>query len=221
MNILHIVSIICFALCILMFFYFKWYIKKRVSSSGLDERQTEVRRLIADIDRITDRDSQLVEERINKLRAIIEDADKRIAVYVKELEKSKTSEAMYKSLGQGIRDALEIKAESETEQTYPQDTIKLSTEAQFASQSAQQFASQSTLQDRFSEIMEIPSVEEKPDDLREPKREADIPVTPPSRQQIRARIDMLVNEGLSSLEIASRLGISIAEVNLAMNLRRR
>jgi DNA-binding NarL/FixJ family response regulator len=43
----------------------------------------------------------------------------------------------------------------------------------------------------------------------------------PSKRLIRAHIDLLVNEGLSPEEIASRLDISIAEVNLAMNLLKR
>jgi len=44
------------------------------------------------------------------------------------------------------------------------------------------------------------------------------PPKPPSKQQIRSRIDELVKEGLSQADIASLLGISIAEVDLAMNL---
>jgi predicted transcriptional regulator len=38
---------------------------------------------------------------------------------------------------------------------------------------------------------------------------------------IRAQIDELADEGLSESEIASRLGISHAEVELAMNLMRK
>jgi len=44
---------------------------------------------------------------------------------------------------------------------------------------------------------------------------------PVSKRQIRTYIDMLANEGLPPEEIASRLEISIAEVDLAMNLRRK
>jgi len=43
---------------------------------------------------------------------------------------------------------------------------------------------------------------------------------PPSKKQIRSAIDSLANEGLSPEEIASRLEISIAQVNLALNLRK-
>ncbi|MCL2805863.1 MAG: hypothetical protein FWD26_08000 [Treponema sp.] len=194
MNPLHIVSIICFALCIFMFFYFKWYIKKRITSSGtlvneLDEREAEISRLIADLERITDRDAQLVEERIKQLRVIIEDADKRIAMYIKELERGRLGETLYTSLGRGIREALHT------------DTIEISSEAENSKPLV------------YSDKV-IPA------NVPAPASEPAAQTPPPSRAQIRSHIDLLIEEGLSSQEIASRLNISIAEVNLALNLRR-
>jgi hypothetical protein len=214
MNNLFVISIICFALCLIMFFYFKWYINKRTKSAallaaGLGDRQEEVARLIAEIDRITDRDSQLVEDRILKLKVIIEEADKRIAVYLKELEKNRSSESLYTSLGRGIRDALE-NPEPETQPILPQDTIELSDAAFSINQNDQPVLE--SLSSSFSRVMELPLTEESPD--------TDIPLTPPTRQQIRSLIDILLNEGRKPEEIAVQLGISIAEVNLAINLRR-
>ena len=181
MNILHIVSIICFAFCLIIFFYLKWYVKKRTSSIGLlDEYRIEVGKLIAEIDNATDRDSQLVEDRIKQLKIILEEADKRISVYVKELEKSKTGEALYTSLGRGIRAALSAE----------QEPVLSSVRSALAP----------------SARIEVPRME---------------PVKkPPSKKQIRAHIDLLLNEGKTAEEIASELEISMAEVNLAMNLRR-
>ena len=195
MNIIHIVSIVCFSLCLVMFFYLKWYIKKRTSASGLEERQIEVARLIAEIDRITDRDSQLVEDRINQLKAILEDTDKRIAVYIKELEKSRTGEALYTSLGRGIRAALTTPA-----QPPPASTVHPHNLPGIAAQTETPPL--------------VPPVVQPPQMPALPKGK------PSSKKQIRANIDNLLNEGLSPQEIASRLDISVAEVNLAMNLRR-
>jgi len=184
-----------------MFFYFNWLIKKRTTGSSFDERKDEYMRLIADMDRVTDRDLQLVEDRIKKLNEIVEDADKRIAVYVKELEKSRSSEALYTSLGKGIRDALNTpESKVNTAQGFPIDTIELSPQ------------------------VVIP----KPPVIQQPvvKPQAPIPVSPPppppppSKKQIRSHIDLLLNEGISVQEIASRLSISIGEVELAINLRR-
>ena len=196
MSILNIVSIICFALCLIMFFYFKWYIKKRTVSSNYDERRDEYRRLIADIDRVTDRDLQLVEERIEKLKAILEDADKRITVYVKELEKSKAGENLYASLGKGIRDIFET-----NDVKFPEDTIKISHEAMKPEPKPAQISA--------------------PAPPPPPPTPPPTPPPPPTRQQLRSHIDLLIDDGIPAEEIASRLGISVAEVYLAINLRRR
>jgi len=223
MNILHIAAIICFSLCLLMFFYLKWYVNKRTAASKLlagelGERQTEVARLIAEIDRITDRDSQLVEERIMRLKEIINDADKRIALYLKELEKGRSGETLYSSLGKGIRDALNVSSDdsqtSETDQTFQKDTIEIS-----------QTGLDQTRYLPFSSSRVIPRGEplplpETPESAAQ--NETSLPNSPPpSKRQIRSSIDMLLNEGIPAEEIASRLGISIAEVNLAINLRRK
>ena len=227
MNILHIVAIICFALCLIMFFYLKWYVNKRTASSKLisdeiDSRKNEVAQLIAEIDRITDRDSQLVEARIMRLKEIIEDADKRIALYVKELEKGRSGETLYSSLGRGIRDALnspqDASSEHEPDKTFPKDTIELSPNA--AKFPAKTGYGQSGFLPIRSSRVNPPAVSETPESSMQ--HEASLPDSPPpNKQQIRSHIDLLLNEGLGAEEIASRLGISIAEVNLAINLRRK
>jgi len=219
MNMLNIISIICLALCLVMFFYFRWYIKKSVSSSSISAkeltvRQREVENLIADIDRITDRDSQLVEARIKLLKTLIEETDKRISLYVKELEKGSSKETLYSSLGKGIRDALNIsKEESDT----PVDTIELSPEARLKSLRAASVTSNAPPETHVTP-------KQTPDAERSEgsgPQEAAFPASPPNKQQLRSHIDLLLKEGLPAEEIASRLGISVAEVNLAINLQRR
>jgi len=197
-----------------MFFYFKWYIKKRISSGGLlnnelDESRKEVARLIADIVRITDRDSQLVEARIKRLKEIIEEADSRIALYVKELEKGHKGETLYTSLGRGIREALAQGADAEEEQPVVEDAIILSPNA-----GIQQMI--------YEPPRTIPAaISLQTSELPETSYSDNSDVPPPSKHQIRSHIDLLLNEGVSAQEIASRLGISIGEVDLAINLRRK
>ena len=169
MNISIVISVGSLVFCFFMFLYFNWYIRRRITSSELlAERQKEVYRLIAEIDSITDRDAQLVEERIKTLRSLLEDTDKRISVYLSELEKSRAGEALYNDLRKGIHAV-------------------------------------------FKNPVELPAA--PPVQPSQPEVSA-----PLSRQQIRAQIDVLIGEGFSPSEIASRLGVSIAEVNLAMNL---
>ena len=199
MSILHIVSMFCFALCFLMFFYLKWYIKKRTASSGTEEHRGELFKLIVDINNVTERNLQLIEDGVARLKVLLHDVDKRIALYEKDLEelsqresnlKNSGSEALYTSLGRGIRDALST----------PPVQSSPSQPALSLPESAGNFA-----------------LEAEPEPAA-PEKEA--VHKPPLKKQIRAHIDILLNEGLPPEEIASRLEISIAEVNLAMNLRR-
>ena len=111
MNLALALAAISLALGIILFFYFRWYIQQRSAAKELlAEFRTEVQSLIADIDFATDRDSQLVEERIKTLKILLEDTDKRIAVYIKELERSRTGEAMYTKLGNDMRRAAALTA---------------------------------------------------------------------------------------------------------------
>ena len=181
MNIMYIITAICVSFCCFIFFYFKWYIKRRTSVSELlAEYRTEVHRLIAEIDSATDRDSMLVEDRIKKLKAVLDDTDKRIAVYVRELERSRTGEALYTSLGRGIRAAMNTSVEP-------------------------------------------PAPPARQESKPPPQPPAEVPTEQPppkthSKKQIRAQIETMVNQGLSPGQIASRLNISLSEVDLAINL---
>jgi ATP/maltotriose-dependent transcriptional regulator MalT len=167
MNVASIISIINLAFCFFIFAYFKWYIKRRTSADEiLSEYRTEVYRLIAEIDSATDRDVLLVEDRVKKIKAILEETDKRISVYARELERSRSGEALYRNLGRGIRAALKT---------------------------------------------EEPSQSEKPP-------ESPPPTAKLSRRQIRSQIEALAFQGVSPHEIASKLNISLSEVNLALNI---
>jgi len=201
-NISLFISIFCLAFCLIFFFYVKWYIKRKISATELlAEYRAEVYRLNADINAVTDRDLMLVEDRIKKLKEILEDTDKRIKVYVQELDRSRTGEALYTSLGRGIRAALKTPSETPPESPYespsrPEHAPALSTQMPKLTLVRQESAPAPV-----SPSASSPSV---------PK--------PPSKRQIRAQIDEMVKEGVSPSDIASGLGISIAEVDLAMNL---
>jgi len=195
MNISIIISIACALFCFFIFFYFKWYIKSRTSELKLlDEHRIEVNRLIVELNGATDRNLQLVEDSIKKLKSIRDDTDKRISVYVRELEKSRAGEALYTSLGRGIRAALN---------TPPPDITMLDNEPM--------------------EKTEAPKLYVVKQDSKIPLQPSpETPVQPTlkvhSKRQIRAQIDAMVDDGLTPGEIASRLEISLAEVDLAMNL---
>jgi len=82
------------------FLYFRWYLSRRTASEAiLREFRDEVDKLVSEIDSATDRDSALVEERIRTLRALLDEADKRIALHSRELDKRKAEEKAYADLG--------------------------------------------------------------------------------------------------------------------------
>ncbi|MDR3173083.1 MAG: hypothetical protein LBU19_02425 [Treponema sp.] len=81
------------------FIYFYLYIRRRLSGQNiLEGYREEVNRLIAEIDRATDRDARLVEERISALRKVLEDADRRIAL----LDRRRASTELYTALGKTV-----------------------------------------------------------------------------------------------------------------------
>jgi hypothetical protein len=202
MNIVYIISIISLSFCIVFFFYFRWYIKRRTSASELlAEYRTEVYRLIAEIDGATDRDSLLVEDRIKKLKAVLEETDKRLSVYTKELERSRSGEALYTSLGRGIRAALDSPSETAERKAPQLSIVRPNIEA----------ASQMKVSEHIQEVKPQLPAEKTIIDIAKHQ----------SKHQIRARIEELAAQEIPPAEIASRLDISLAEVELAMNLIKR
>ena len=206
-NLSLFISIFCLVFCLLFFFYIKWHIKRKFSASELlAEYRSEVYRLNAEIDAVTDRDSLLVEERIKKLKEIMEDADKRVKVYVQELERSRTGEALYTSLGKGIRAALKTQVEIQPEFPPYDHAPELSTQTPKLTLVRQE----KTPVDSSAQVTaHSPSASPAPVSHKTKSS---------SKWQIRNQIEELLKENLSPAEIASRLKISIAAVEIAMNL---
>jgi len=80
------------ALALLLWFfallYLKSFVRQRTSPDHiLGLLQEEVRQLEADIDEKTERDLQLLEDKIQALREICAEAERRIAVYSREIER--------------------------------------------------------------------------------------------------------------------------------------
>jgi len=209
-----------------MFFYLNWQIKKRTSASGMKEHRTETAKLIAELNSVTDRDLQLIEDRIVKLKEFLEKVDKRIAIYENDLEEHSQStkpsgETLYTTLGRGIRSALKTPEDSSSvplRTEHPFDSRQLSLALHSSAEPQTEPVrndSRATVQNAPITAAPIPTqpIPAMPV-INEPLPK------PPSKKQIRAYIDSLANEGFSPQEIATRLEISVAEVNLAMNLRR-
>jgi hypothetical protein len=111
MNLSYIFASGALLISILSFIYLRAYTKKRTTLERIpDDVRSEVQEIINEIDRITDRDLLLVEERIKyfkttmqdfekKIHAIIDDADRRIGVLSREVESRARKEDVYTQIG--------------------------------------------------------------------------------------------------------------------------
>jgi len=196
MTVALVLSSASLCLCVCGFFFFRSYIERKTAARELlaDYRE-EVYRLIAEIDAATDRDSLLVEERIKTLKQLLEDTDRRISVYMRELQRSRAGEAMYSNLGRGIRAALDSRP--------PQLEVSAPTEPPTS--------------------QELPFPQESPVPQKPPPQEpaASPAKRKPKKTKIKVQIAEMSAEGLSPAEIASRLNLSLTEVDLALNLMKR
>jgi hypothetical protein len=98
----YIFSSLALLISVVSFFYLLSYIKKRTAVERIPEdTQEAVQQIIDEIDRITDRDSQLIEERVSQLKSILEETDRRIGTLSREVESRNRRDTAYAELGKG------------------------------------------------------------------------------------------------------------------------
>jgi len=211
MTVPLLLSAASLCLCVFGFFFFRRYIERKTAARELlADYRAEVYRLIAEIDAAADRDSLLVEERIKTLKNILEDTDRRISVYMRELQRSKAGEAMYANLGRGIRAALDSRS-PQLELSFPQE-----------SSSPQDSPPQEPPVSKETPTLLEPSASLKPAASR-----SSVPLhtaaakRKPKKSKIKVQIAEMSAQGLSPAEVASRLNLSMTEVELALNLLKR
>ena len=210
------------SLCVSVFcvFFFRWYIKRQTAATRLlADYKDEVDRLIAEIDIATDRDSQLVEDRIKILRKLLEDTDRRIATYIRELQRSRQGEAMYASLGRGIRAALDSRPLVQEQPLLPQAEADLVQEAVSGEVAEPQGETAVSEPIAATALEDTGAQEEVPPPMVLP---TSLPKALPSKKsKLKAQIAEMAARDIPPQEIASKLGISLAEVDFALNLLNR
>jgi hypothetical protein len=91
--------------------YLKSYIKRRSGADyTLENLREEIRLLEADIDTKTEQNLVLLEEKIGELRQLCTEAEKRIAVYTRELGRRITEETAFTALDREPQRPLELSA---------------------------------------------------------------------------------------------------------------
>jgi hypothetical protein len=208
-----VLAVISLCLCVAFFFYFRRYIARKTSADRLlADYRTEVYRLIAEIDAVTDRNLRLMEDSVKSLKQLLEDTDKRISVYTRELERSRQGEAMSASLGRGIRAALDSSSPVGPPQE-PPSPAELSALSETPSPTPPEADPTAEKERRTRKNREKP-----PRDAQK----GEIPgQNVSSKRRIKVRIAEMSARGLTPQEIASRLNLSLTEVDLALNLLQR
>ncbi len=208
MSIELIIAIINAGACALFFIYCRAYLKKRTGQERiLAEFKEEVSKLVAEIDMATDRDVKLVEDRIKTLKGLLDTVDKRIVMYDEELSKRRAHEEAYAELGR--RRVLEPPLlESGLEGGSAQSLLNRPAREPYADPSpprAPQEEPTETAADSGNDA--VPAAEQSPEDE--------------SPAQRRVRIAEMAKAGFAPRLIATRLGMSISEVELAIAIAER
>ncbi|MDR1059099.1 MAG: hypothetical protein LBL43_06085 [Treponema sp.] len=185
------ISLASLILCFLSMFFFRFYIKRRTSQERiLRDIREELDKILTEIDRITDEDIRLIEERENTLKRIIEEADRRVKVYAENLSRSRNAAEAYAELGR------------------TQGRISRKKDPSPGGAVAPGVSPQG--------LPPVPPALEG-NNVPAAGQEASAPEPPP--RSLGERAGELAGLGLSARAIASRLGVSIAEAELALAIR--
>jgi hypothetical protein len=190
----------CVVFCLAAFFYFRLYIKRRTGAEAtLAEIRDEVNRLLLRIDEITDKDVSLLEDREKSLKALIDEADKRLKVYARELERREKSGRALAVLSPGVVKETYTDIGSPRFREPPPETAAPG-------------------ETRTEPVETTPGQEPQAAAPRFVRAEQQIA---PEPKPINEHIRELARAGFSASVIASKLGISISEAELAVALLER
>jgi hypothetical protein len=176
--------------CGFFFIYFRRYIRRRTShDSILADCEDAVARLEAQIDAITDRDAQLVEERIKNLKKLLENVDRRISLLSRIEDQRKPAEVLY---------------------NFPGNRIPFPGPAALNTESGDKaFSGPGPVDTPLT-----------PPPAPEDSAPASVPEYGEDTRSLVDRAAELDRAGLSPKLIASRLGVSVSEAELAVTVSR-
>jgi len=194
-TLLFLISTMALIISVFSFFYVKAYLKRRTSQERiLSEFREEVNFILKSINETTERDITLIEGREKDLKSLLEEIDKRIKIYLREMDHARKAEEAYQELGK--------------------NRYRIN----------KQVALQAAENEKGAEA------ENAADKERNPEFAAAFPLpefvlkTEPDASpalSVSEQIHSLLRSGFSEAVIASRLGISIAEVEFASALLER
>jgi hypothetical protein len=177
----------------------------------LGEIQDEVNSLLLRIDEITERDISLLEDREKSLRALLDDADRRLKVYTREMDRRANSEKAYQDLG--LKAGRPVRAAEpvppQTTETIPEGVPEPAPVAELPAKLPAEIPTKFPAESPTKFPAESPHFTQAEKQIKADPR--------PIGEQVRE----LSLAGFSASLIASKLGISISEAELAVALLER
>jgi len=213
-------SAAAFIISVFSLFYFRAYLKRRTGQERiLSEFRSEVNRILKSIDETTDRDISLIEEREKTLKALLEEIEKRLRIYIREMEKGREAGQALSALSPAKTP--DRQAENQTAASAPATQDRSNSSYLDLGKNRYRIKSQALSQTaegafplRSFEVTPSPESGQSHAAGEAPRNAAD---KPPVQDQIRE----LIKAGYAPATIASRLDISITEVEFVEALMER
>ncbi|MDR1908837.1 MAG: hypothetical protein LBQ35_02855 [Spirochaetaceae bacterium] len=184
------------------FLFLLRYLRRRTGEERiLAEFRDEIDGMITELNEATVRDETLVEQRIRTLRALLEDTDRRIATYVRELERRQAQAAALDESGLSLAG----EGDSGAEEKPPAAPRPPATPPEAPAGGPFQAA---------------PAAAPPPGEVHPRIRRAARQIIP-SPKPFAERAMELYRAGLSPGLIASKLGVTVTEVELTVTLAKR
>ena len=206
-----LLSAFALIISIVSFFILRSYVKRRTSrewilqSSIVPEIREEINALTKTIDETTERDITLIEERGKRLRNLLREVDRRMALYIQEADKYQSAET--------ITRALHEPPPQLPDPPRPATPGLVSTNETYVELGKLRYKKNKNTGQPVSAEPDEQAISAGP-----PESEPALPsVQKPLNEQIRS----LVKEGLSAQVIAARLGVSVSEVEFISMLQQR
>ncbi|AEF85334.1 conserved hypothetical protein [Treponema primitia ZAS-2] len=226
-------------ICGFSFIYLQSYLRRRTGAERiLADFEEEVDKIIAGIDAATDRDITLLEDKAKSIKALLETLDRRIAAYARELERRNTQESAlntlagegskktaalqteknYAALGRGLR-SLTINPGPETAPpgAPPPQAVPGSPYPPAAGGPGPNLTGSNPIEPGSAREPQVEAGPEAPSSPRFTRSPTQLKPKAPLTE----RVSELSLNGFSPETIAARLGVTIAEVDLALAISRR
>jgi hypothetical protein len=190
-TLLFLFSVTALIISVFSFFYFKSYLRSRtIQERILSDLQEEVNLILKSINEITVRDITLIEEREKELKRLLEEIDKCMKTYLREMDSARKAEEAYQELGKNRYRVNRHPVPQAAKVEKKVETLK---------------------------APEAITAYPLPDFVLM-KETNTSPASPVSAPSVGEQIRSMLRSGFSEAAIASRLGISIAEVEFASAL---